>query len=138
MNREISARDSVGALLPIMGVVFIAFLIIGMAMPVLPGFSLRRDAASAVTVRREICGSVRTRGESMKQDRISASSALLFLLSLPSAHALTASASEVNAEDQQRIAITQSGAEPSMRGAARNFTGSVRLDPLSRPGGRNA
>src|SRR2546421_11511520 len=35
MNRETS-QGSVAALIPIMGVVFIAFLIIGMAMPVLP------------------------------------------------------------------------------------------------------
>src|SRR6266480_499542 len=35
MNRETS-QGPVAALLPIMGVVFIAFLIIGMAMPVLP------------------------------------------------------------------------------------------------------
>ena len=71
----------------------------------------------------------------MKEDRIIASSALLILLSLPSAHGLTASESEVSAEDQQRIVITRSGTEPSMRGAAQNFTGSVRIDPLSRPEG---
>jgi len=35
MNRETS-QGAVAALIPIMGVVFIAFLIIGMAMPVLP------------------------------------------------------------------------------------------------------
>src|SRR6267378_1403603 len=35
MNRETS-QGSVAALIPITGVVFIAFLIIGMAMPVLP------------------------------------------------------------------------------------------------------
>jgi hypothetical protein len=44
----------------------------------------------------------------MKEDRIIASSALLFLLSLPSAHGLTASGSDASAEDQQRIVITRS------------------------------
>lgn len=36
MDTELTARGSVAALLPIMAVVFIAFLIIGLAMPVLP------------------------------------------------------------------------------------------------------
>ncbi len=71
----------------------------------------------------------------MKEHRIIASSAVLILLSLPSAHGLTASESEVSAEDQQRIVITRSGTKPSVRGAAQNFTGYVRIDPLSRPEG---
>src|SRR5258708_21811191 len=36
MDTQRAAQHSVAALLPIMGVVFIAFLIIGLAMPVLP------------------------------------------------------------------------------------------------------
>src|SRR5437667_11789079 len=36
MDTQRTARGSVAALLPIMGVVFIAFLVIGLAMPVLP------------------------------------------------------------------------------------------------------
>src|SRR3981189_2223039 len=36
MDTQRTAQHSVAALLPIMGVVFIAFLIIGLAMPVLP------------------------------------------------------------------------------------------------------
>src|SRR2546421_9011944 len=36
MDTQRTAQPSVTALLPIMGVVFIAFLIIGLAMPVLP------------------------------------------------------------------------------------------------------
>ncbi len=70
----------------------------------------------------------------MKEDRIIASSALLILLSLPSAHGLTASESDASAEDQQRIIITR-GTAPPMRGPAQNFTGSVHIDPLFRPKG---
>src|SRR3989440_8426774 len=36
MDTQRTAQHSVAALLPVMGVVFIAFLIIGLAMPVLP------------------------------------------------------------------------------------------------------
>src|SRR2546427_10831431 len=36
MDTQRTAQHSIAALLPIMGVVFIAFLIIGLAMPVLP------------------------------------------------------------------------------------------------------
>jgi hypothetical protein len=36
MDTQRTAQHSVTALLPILGVVFIAFLIIGLAMPVLP------------------------------------------------------------------------------------------------------
>jgi hypothetical protein len=36
MDTQRTAKHSVTALLPILGVVFIAFLIIGLAMPVLP------------------------------------------------------------------------------------------------------
>ena len=36
MNTQSTAQGSGASLLPIMGVVFIAFLVIGLAMPVLP------------------------------------------------------------------------------------------------------
>jgi quercetin dioxygenase-like cupin family protein len=61
----------------------------------------------------------------------------LFLLSSASADANEASASTgsgarpaVSHEDSQTITITRSGSQPSSKGSAQYFTGSVRIDPL--------
>jgi len=41
--------------------------------------------------------------------------------------------SAASSEDSQTITITRSGSQPSQKGPAENFTGSVRVDPLFQP-----
>jgi quercetin dioxygenase-like cupin family protein len=61
----------------------------------------------------------------------------LFLLALASAHANQERAASgagtrpaPSSEDSQAISITRSGSQPSAKGPAEYFTGSVRVDPL--------
>jgi quercetin dioxygenase-like cupin family protein len=61
----------------------------------------------------------------------------LFLLVLASAHANEARAASesgaspvASSEDSQTISITRTGSQPSAKGPAEYFTGSVRVDPL--------
>jgi quercetin dioxygenase-like cupin family protein len=61
----------------------------------------------------------------------------LFLLASASAHANQARAASgsgapqaASSEDSQTIKITRSGSQPSRKGPAEYFTGSVRIDPL--------
>jgi quercetin dioxygenase-like cupin family protein len=63
-----------------------------------------------------------------------------FLLALASAHANQARAASgsdappvASSEDSQTISITRSGSQPSAKGPAEYFTGSVRVDPLFKP-----
>jgi quercetin dioxygenase-like cupin family protein len=69
--------------------------------------------------------------------RLAATVRSLFLLASAPAHATEASASSgagghpaVLHEDSQTITITRSGSQPSRKGPAAYFTGSVRIDPL--------
>jgi quercetin dioxygenase-like cupin family protein len=68
---------------------------------------------------------------------LTATAISLFLLASAPAHANEASASTgsgarpaVSNEDSQTITITRSGSQPSSKGSAQYFTGSVRIDPL--------
>jgi quercetin dioxygenase-like cupin family protein len=68
---------------------------------------------------------------------LTATAISLFLLATAPAHANEASASTgsgarpaVSNEDSQTITITRSGSQPSRKGPAEYFTGSVRVDPL--------
>src|SRR6266511_4852542 len=68
---------------------------------------------------------------------LTATAISLFLLASASAYANEASASTgsgarpaVSTEDAQTITITRSGSQPSSKGSAQYFTGSVRVDPL--------
>jgi quercetin dioxygenase-like cupin family protein len=68
---------------------------------------------------------------------LTATAISLFVLASASAHATEATASSgagghpaVSNEDSQTISITRSGSQPSSKGSAQYFTGSVRIDPL--------
>jgi 4-carboxymuconolactone decarboxylase len=68
---------------------------------------------------------------------LTATAVSLFVLAAASAHATEATAASgagghpaVSHEDAQTITITRSGSQPSGKGPAAYFTGSVRIDPL--------
>lgn len=82
-------------------------------------------------------GGPRTQAETMERKRFIAIAASLFTLASLSAHGQQAALPAVNApsQDALAIAIMRSGSQPSTKGPAENFTGSVRIDPLFRPKG---